>query len=250
MREISSRLEEMPGEEGYPAYLSARLAEFYERAGVAESLCGQTGSITVIGAVSPPGGDFSEPVTQNTLRIVKVFWALDAKLSQRRHFPAINWLTSYSLYKETLNDWFTTNVAPDYVPLRERAMEMLQVESELNEIVQLVGSDALPEEQQLLLEITRMIREIFLQQNAFHPIDTYSPFSEQYRLMQSIMKFADAAQEALKLGVPVSEIVKIQSKDELPKVKFEENFDASMNAVMTKMDKEFASLRGEFASQR
>jgi len=250
MREISSRLEEMPGEEGYPAYLSARLAEFYERAGVAESLCGQTGSITVIGAVSPPGGDFSEPVTQNTLRIVKVFWALDAKLSQRRHFPAINWLTSYSLYKETLNDWFTSNVAADYVPLRERAMEMLQVESELQEIVQLVGSDALPEEQQLLLEITRMIREIFLQQNAFHPIDTYSPFSEQYRLMQSIMKFADAAQEALKLGVPVSEIVKIQSKDELPKVKFEENFDASMNAVMTKMDKEFASLRGEFASQR
>ncbi|KKG11138.1 ATP synthase subunit A [Methanosarcina sp. 2.H.A.1B.4] len=244
MREISSRLEEMPGEEGYPAYLSARLAEFYERSGVAESLNGAKGSITVIGAVSPPGGDFSEPVTQNTLRIVKVFWALDAKLSQRRHFPAINWLNSYSLYKESLNSWFTDNVAPDYVAMRERAMGMLQTESELQEIVQLVGSDALPDDQQLLLEITRMIREIFLQQNAFHPIDTYSPFSEQYRIMQAIMKFGDAAQEALKSGVPVSEIIKMDSKNELPKVKFEENFDASMNAVLAKMDKEFASLRG------
>ena len=244
MREISSRLEEMPGEEGYPAYLSARLAEFYERSGVALSLCGEVGSITVIGAVSPPGGDFSEPVTQNTLRIVKVFWALDAKLSQRRHFPAINWLNSYSLYKESLDGWFTENVASDYVAMRERAMGMLQVESELQEIVQLVGSDALPDEQQLLLEITRMIREIFLQQNAFHPIDTYSPFSEQYRLMQSIMKFGDAAQEALKSGVLVSDIIKMESKDELPKVKYEENFDAAMNTVLAKMDKEFAALGG------
>jgi V/A-type H+-transporting ATPase subunit A len=244
MREISSRLEEMPGEEGYPAYLSARLAEFYERSGVTVSLCGETGSITVIGAVSPPGGDFSEPVTQNTLRIVKVFWALDAKLSQRRHFPAINWLNSYSLYKESLDGWFTENVAPDYVAMRERAMEMLQKESELQEIVQLVGSDALPDDQQLLLEITRMIREIFLQQNAFHPIDTYSPFSEQYKIMKAIMKFGDDAQEVLKSGVPVSEIVKMTSKDELPKVKFEENFEASMDAVLAKMDKEFASLRG------
>ncbi len=244
MREISSRLEEMPGEEGYPAYLSARLAEFYERAGVAESLSGDKGSITVIGAVSPPGGDFSEPVTQNTLRIVKVFWALDSKLSQRRHFPAINWLNSYSLYKESLNDWFTDNVAPDFVPLRERAMGMLQVESELQEIVQLVGSDALPDDQQLLLEICRMIREIFLQQNAFHPIDTYSPFAEQYKILKAIMKYGDAAQDALKSGVPISEIIKMESKDELPKVKFEENFDASMDTVLAKMDKEFASLRG------
>ena len=244
MREISSRLEEMPGEEGYPAYLSARLAEFYERSGVVLSLCGEVGSITVIGAVSPPGGDFSEPVTQNTLRIVKVFWALDAKLSQRRHFPAINWLNSYSLYKESLDGWFTENVASDYVAMRERAMGMLQVESELQEIVQLVGSDALPDEQQLLLEITRMIREIFLQQNAFHPIDTYSPFAEQYRLMQSIMKFGDAAQEALKSGVLVSDIIKMESKDELPKVKYEENFDAAMNTVLAKMDKEFAALGG------
>lgn len=245
MREISSRLEEMPGEEGYPAYLSARLAEFYERAGVAETLCGEKGSITAIGAVSPPGGDFSEPVTQNTLRIVKVFWALDAKLSQKRHFPAINWLNSYSLYKEDLNDWFTENVAPDYVPMRERAMDMLQTESELQEIVQLVGSDALPEEQQLLLEITRMIREIFLQQNAFHPIDTYSPFEKQYKIMKAIMKWGDAAMDALKSGVLSSEILKMESKDELPKVKFEEDFEGSLNAVLAKMDKEFAALGGK-----
>lgn len=244
MREISSRLEEMPGEEGYPAYLSARLAEFYERAGVAESLCGETGSITVIGAVSPPGGDFSEPVTQNTLRIVKVFWALDAKLSQRRHFPAINWLNSYSLYKDSLNDWFADNVAPDYVPLRERAMEMLQTESELQEIVQLVGSDALPDDQQLLLEITRMLREIFLQQNAFHPVDAYSPFDQQYKILKAIMKWGDAAMDALKSGVPVTEIIKLESKNVLAKVKYEEKFDESMNAVLAQMDKEFASLRG------
>ncbi|MDY0129165.1 MAG: ATP synthase subunit A [Methanosarcina vacuolata] len=244
MREISSRLEEMPGEEGYPAYLSARLAEFYERSGVAESLCGENGSITVIGAVSPPGGDFSEPVTQNTLRIVKVFWALDAKLSQRRHFPAINWLNSYSLYKDSLNDWFGENVAPDFVALRERAMEMLQTESELQEIVQLVGSDALPEDQQLLLEITRMIREIFLQQNAFHPIDAYSPFSEQYEILKAIMKWGDAAMDALKSGVSVPEILKLESKNVLAKVKYEEKFTESMNVVLAQMDKEFASLRG------
>lgn len=244
MREISSRLEEMPGEEGYPAYLAARLAEFYERSGVAVSLCGETGSITVIGAVSPPGGDFTEPVTQNTLRIVKVFWALDSKLSQRRHFPAINWLNSYSLYKEGLTDWYGDNVAPDWVAMREKAMGMLQVESELQEIVQLVGSDALPEDQQLLLEITRLIREVFLQQNAFHPIDTYSPYTEQYKTMQAIMKFGDAANEALASGIPMSEILKSEAMNELAKVKYEEDFDASLNAVLAKMDKEFAALGG------
>jgi V/A-type H+-transporting ATPase subunit A len=245
MREISSRLEEMPGEEGYPAYLSARLAEFYERAGVALTLSGVEGSVTAIGAVSPPGGDFSEPVTQNTLRIVKVFWALDAKLSQRRHFPAINWLTSYSLYKEILDPWFDVNVAPDFVAMRERAMDMLQVESELQEIVQLVGSDSLPDEQQLLLEVTRMVREVFLQQNAFHPIDTYSPFTKQYALMKAIMKFGDMANEALKSGALVSQIVKLDSKNDLPKIRFEDNFEANMNTVLAKMDKEFAALGGK-----
>ncbi|MDK2892711.1 ATP synthase subunit A [Methanohalophilus sp.] len=244
MREISSRLEEMPGEEGYPAYLSARLAEFYERAGAVNSLAGLDGSITVIGAVSPPGGDFSEPVTQNTLRIVKVFWALDAKLSQRRHFPAINWLNSYTLYNQTLANWFTENVGIDWNDLRENAMDILQQEAELQEIVQLVGSDALPEDQQLTLEIARMIREYFLQQNAFHPVDTFCPFDKQYKLLKAISKFAGTATEKLEQGVQMKKIMEMKSKDELAKVKFEEDFDAALEAVMAKMDEEFAQLGG------
>ncbi len=244
MREISSRLEEMPGEEGYPAYLSARLSEFYERSGAVSSLSGEEGSITVIGAVSPPGGDFSEPVTQNTLRIVKVFWALDAKLAQRRHFPSINWLTSYSLYTQGLSEWFAENVAPDWVPLRDNAMDMLQQESELQEIVQLVGSDALPENQQLILEICRMIREYFLQQNAFHPVDTYCPFDKQYKLLKAISKYSEMAQAALESGIPMKDILSLESKDELAKVKFEEDFDSALDVVLTKMDKEFAALGG------
>ncbi|MGM0771305.1 MAG: ATP synthase subunit A [Halobacteriota archaeon] len=244
MREISSRLEEMPGEEGYPAYLSARLSEFYERAGSVRSLAGLEGSITVIGAVSPPGGDFSEPVTQNTLRIVKVFWALDAKLSQRRHFPSINWLTSYSLYTQALEGWFGENVASDWTELRDNAMDLLQQESELQEIVQLVGSDALPEDQQLTLEIARMVREYFLQQNAFHPVDTYCPFDKQYKLLKSITKYGEMATAALDSGIPMNKIITIESKDELAKVKFEEDFDGELEKVMAKMDEEFAQLGG------
>jgi V/A-type H+-transporting ATPase subunit A len=245
MREISSRLEEMPGEEGYPAYLSARLAEFYERAGAVNSLAGLDGSITVIGAVSPPGGDFSEPVTQNTLRIVKVFWALDAKLSQRRHFPAINWLNSYTLYNQALAGWFTENVGSDWNSLRENAMDILQQEAELQEIVQLVGSDALPENQQLTLEIARMLREYFLQQNAFHPVDTYCPFEKQYKLLKAISKFADLATEKLEQGALMKNIMEMDSKDELAKVKFEEDFDKALEEVMAKMDEEFARLGGK-----
>ncbi|WP_406659749.1 ATP synthase subunit A [Methanolobus sp. ZRKC3] len=244
MREISSRLEEMPGEEGYPAYLSARLSEFYERAGCVHALSGEEGSITVIGAVSPPGGDFSEPVTQNTLRIVKVFWALDAKLAQRRHFPSINWLTSYSLYTEGLSDWFGENVSPEWVSLRNNAMDMLQQESELQEIVQLVGSDALPEDQQLILEICRMLREYFLQQNAFHPVDTYCSFDKQYKLLKAISTYGEKAIAALESGNPMSEILAIESKDDLAKVKFEEDFESALNEVLAKMDKEFAQLGG------
>lgn len=244
MREISSRLEEMPGEEGYPAYLSARLSEFYERAGYVKSLAGVNGSITVIGAVSPPGGDFSEPVTQNTLRIVKVFWALDAKLAQRRHFPSINWLTSYSLYSNSLSGWFSENVAPDWTALRDNAMDLLQRESELQEIVQLVGSDALPEDQQLVLEICRMIREYFLQQNAYHPVDTYCSFDKQYKLLKAISKYSDMATTALTAGVPMKDILSLQSKDELAKVKFEEDFDKALDVVLKKMDSEFANLGG------
>ncbi|MEC8938432.1 MAG: V-type ATP synthase subunit A, partial [Candidatus Thermoplasmatota archaeon] len=170
MREISSRLEEMPGEEGYPAYLSSRLAEFYERAGRVQTLAGDDGSVSVIGAVSPPGGDISEPVSQGTLRIVKVFWGLDAGLARQRHFPAINWLSSYSLYPQALDQWYRDNIASDYPEIRTEISALLQVEAELQEIVQLVGSDALPIDQQLTLEVARMIREFFLQQNAFHDV--------------------------------------------------------------------------------
>jgi len=245
MREISSRLEEMPGEEGYPAYLSARLSEFYERAGRVESLAGLSGSITIIGAVSPPGGDFSEPVTQNTLRIVKVFWALDAKLAQRRHFPSINWLNSYSLYTKGLTDWYNENVSPDWVKLRNNAMDLLQQESELQDIVQLVGSDALPPDQQLTLEITRLIREVFLQQNAFHPVDTFCPMDRQYKLLDTIQKFGDKAHAALDSGVMINDIVKLESKNELSKVRFDNDFDGALKVVLNKMDKEFDSLKSD-----
>ncbi len=245
MREISSRLEEMPGEEGYPAYLAARLSEFYERAGKVKALCGKEGSITVIGAVSPPGGDFSEPVTQNTLRIVKVFWALDAKLAQRRHFPAINWLNSYSLYSKALEDWYKENVSPEWVKLRNDAMELLQKEAELQEIVQLVGSDALPEDQQLTLEIARMIREYFLQQNAYHEVDTFCPMDKQFKLLKAITTWGDKAQTALEGGASVEDIMKSKTKDDLAKVKFEKDFDAALGVIIKNMEEEFAKLRGK-----
>ena len=189
LREISSRLEEMPGEEGYPAHLSSRLAEFYERAGRVETLSGKIGSVSVIGAVSPPGGDFSEPVTQNTLRVTKVFWALDAKLASRRHFPAINWLSSYSLYTEQTDEWFAKHVSGKWPELRKRALALLQKESELQEIVQIIGPDALPERERLVLTVARMIREDFLQQNAFHEIDSYCPAEKQLAIIELILTF-------------------------------------------------------------
>lgn len=243
MREISSRLEEMPGEEGYPAYLAAKLSEFYERAGKVKALSGKEGSITVIGAVSPPGGDFSEPVTQNTLRIVKVFWALDAKLAQRRHFPAINWLNSYSLYTKALGSYYKENVSSEWIKLRDDSMELLQRESELQEIVQLVGSDALPEDQQLTLEIARMIREYFLQQNAYHEIDTFCPMDKQYKLLKAIMTWGDKAQSALEEGTPIEDILKLRSKDDLAKIKFEKEFDKELEKVTNTMTEEFKELR-------
>ena len=245
MREISSRLEEMPGEEGYPAYLAARLSEFYERAGKVKALSGKDGSITVIGAVSPPGGDFSEPITQNTLRIVKVFWALDAKLAQRRHFPSINWLNSYSLYTKALGPWYDEHVSPDWVKLRNDAMELLQKESELQEIVQLVGSDALPEDQQLTLEVARMIREYFLQQNAYHEVDTFCPMDKQFKLLKSIMSWGDKAHNALDGGAPIEDIMKLKSKDDLAKVKYEKEFDTALGVILKTMEDEFAILRGK-----
>jgi V/A-type H+-transporting ATPase subunit A len=242
MREISSRLEEMPGEEGYPAYLAGRLSEFYERACRCKTLANSEGSISVIGAVSPPGGDLSEPVTQNTLRIVRVFWALDTKLRERRHFPAINWLTSYSLYDKQLRAWYSSKVADDFPALREWAMQILQKESELQEIVQLVGSDALPDEQKVTMEVSRMIREIFLQQNAYHPIDTYCPMQRQYTVMKLIKKYSDLADKALAGGAPVSKIANIPEKQRLAMAKYETSIDSEYEAVDKDLEKEFAEL--------
>ncbi len=232
MREISSRLEEMPGEEGYPAYLASRLAEFYERAGRVITLNGRTGSVTVVGAVSPPGGDFSEPVTQNTLRIVKVFWALDAKLAARRHFPAINWLQSYSLYVDGLSEWYRENVANDWPDLREWAMSVLQEEADLQEIVQLVGSDALPENQRLTLEVARLIREMFLQQYAYHEVDTYCETEKQYGMLKAIKTFSDYAFQALDSGKLVDEIISAKGVEDLIRVKFEKDYEDKLNKIL------------------
>jgi len=243
MREISSRLEEMPGEEGYPAYLAARLSEFYERAGLVRTLGGGNGSVSVIGAVSPPGGDFSEPVTQNTLRIVKVFWALDAKLSQRRHFPSINWLNSYSLYLESLHDWYDKEVSPEWNKLRSWAMEVLQKEAELQEIVQLVGSDALPEAEQVTIEVARMIREVFLQQNAYDAVDTFCDMKKQYDMMKAIRMFADLAYAAQVAGVSPIQINATKAKNDLPQIKFVKDYKPELEKIGKAMDAEFNALR-------
>ncbi len=217
LREISGRLEEMPGEEGYPAYLASRLAEFYERAGYVRILGSNEryGSVTVVGAVSPPGGDFSEPVTQNTLRIVKVFWALDAELAHKRHFPSIHWLRSYSLYLNSVSQWWEKNVSKDWYELRKEAMGILQREAELQEIVQLVGPDALPAKEQALLETARSIREDFLQQNAFHDVDTYCPADKQYSMLKLILKFHALITDAVERGVSMDKIRKLSIKEDL-----------------------------------
>jgi len=245
MREISSRLEEMPGEEGFPAYLAARLSEFYERSGRVVNVNGTTGSVSVVGAVSPPGGDMSEPVTQNTLRIVRVFWALDSKLRERRHFPTINWLTSYSLYTGNLDAWYRANVAEDFPAQRQWAMEVLQREAELQEIVQLVGSDALPDEQKMTLEVARMIREIFLQQNAYHKIDTYCPLPRQYKMMKLIRQFSDLAKKAVEADVSVDAIVELPVRNRLAKSKYEETIDQELEAVAKEMAGQFEALGGK-----
>ena len=244
MREISSRLEEMPGEEGYPAYLAARLSEFYERSGRVETENGDYGSVTVIGAVSPPGGDFSEPVTQNTLRIVKVFWALDSKLAQRRHFPAINWLTSYSLYNKSLEEWYRENADKDWNESKAVAMNVLSEEAKLQEIVQLVGSDALPEDQQLILEVARMLREYFLQQNAFHEVDTYCEIENQAIMMETILHYKELAEKALAEGVEFDNIVGLDVIENIGRAKFEKDLDKLMKKYSKELDKEFEKIRG------
>lgn len=243
MREICSRLEEMPGEEGYPAYLSSRLSEFYERAGLVESLNGGSGSVSVIGAVSPAGGDFSEPVTQNTLRIVKVFWALDASLSRKRHFPAINWLQSYSLYQGQLAEYFDAKVSPEWNKLRAWAMEVLQKEAELQEIVQLVGSDALPEAEQITIEVARMLRELFLQQNGFDPVDTYCDLAKQLDMFKMIRYFADLAYAAQAAGVTPAQILAVKAKNEMPQIKFTKDYKPVLDGIYKGLDAEFKALR-------
>ena len=243
MREISSRLEEMPGEEGYPAYLASRLSEFYERAGRVETMAGDDGSVTVIGAVSPAGGDFSEPVTQNTLRIVKVFWALDSKLAQKRHFPAINWLTSYSLYNRVLGDWYSENASEKWSDNIATTMAILQEESELQEIVQLVGSDALPEDQQLTLEVARLLREFYLQQNAFHDVDTYCKLNVQAEFLDVILYYKELAEAALASGISVPNLTSIPVLEELGRSKFEENFNDLLPKLRKRIKNEISRLK-------
>ncbi|MDP3964972.1 MAG: V-type ATP synthase subunit A [bacterium] len=221
MREISGRLEEMPGEEGYPAYLGSRTAAFYERAGIVKTL-GQEdrqGSLTVVGAVSPPGGDLSEPVTQNTLRVTKVFWSLEATLAYRRHFPSINWLTSYSLYTDDLAGYFQAETAEDFTELRSSAMKILQQESELEEIVRLVGLDALSPKEQLVLETARALREDFLMQNAFDDIDTYTSLKKQYLMLKNILTFHESADAALQRGVKLVDIKALPVKEQISRSK-------------------------------
>ncbi len=221
LREISGRLEEMPGEEGYPAYLGRRLAEFYERSGKVVVIGSEEkqGSVTVIGAVSPPGGDTSEPVSQNTLRVTRVFWALDASLANRRHFPSINWLTSYSLYMNDLSDWYSEKVSREWVGMRNEAMALLQQEAELQEIVQLVGSDALPEREKGVLDVARMVREDYLQQSAYDDVDTYTSIQKQYLMLRNILKFGELEKEAIDRGVSLARIIQLPVREKLARMK-------------------------------
>lgn len=221
LREMSGRLEEMPGEEGYPAYLASRLAQFYERAGVVQCMGSEdrVGSLTAVGAVSPPGGDLSEPVSQGTMRIVKVFWSLDASLAYRRHFPAINWLNSYSLYLDTLKPWFDENFGEDFMKDRSRAMSILQQEASLNEIVQLVGKDALSPADQLTLEVARMVREDFLQQNAFTDIDGYSSYDRQGKLLALILRYEGLCRDAIAKGAEVMKLFDIPVRERIGRAK-------------------------------
>ena len=227
LREVSGRLEEMPGEEGYPAYLATRLSAFYERAGrvVCSGSGERTGSVTVVGAVSPPGGDFSEPITQNTLRVVGTFWALDSSLAYRRHFPSVNWIKSYSLYLDSVGEWYDANVAADLRKLREKTMYLLQKEVELQEIVQLVGPDALPEGEKAILDITRMIREDFLQQSAYSDTDSFCPLEKQYLMLKAILTYYAGIDEALNRGVGLKQLLALPVKTEIGRMKEIQNPD-------------------------
>lgn len=246
LREMSGRLEEMPGEEGYPAYLASRLAQFYERAGIVQCVGSEarTGSLTAVGAVSPPGGDLSEPVAQATMRIVKVFWSLDASLAYRRHFPAINWLNSYSLYLNAVTPWYDEHMGADFIRNRNRAMHLLQEENELNEIVQLVGKDSLSPKDQLTLEIARMLREDFLQQNAFMDVDAYSSFDRQMRLLALILHYEDLCRDAIDKGAALPALYAIPARERLGWAKYAaaEEYAANYEQVYAEMDSQIADL--------
>lgn len=246
LREMSGRLEEMPGEEGYPAYLGSRLAQFYERAGNVITLGkdNREGTLSAIGAVSPPGGDFSEPVTQATLRIVKVFWGLDSNLAYRRHFPAINWLTSYSLYSDRMGKWFNANVDEAWTSQRARFMRLLSEEAELEEIVKLVGIDALSAAERLKLEASRSIREDFLHQDAFHEVDTYTPLYKQSKMMELILKFYDESVEAINKGATVDSLVKLPVKEKIGRFKYttNENLDKEFDQIAKEINEEIDKL--------
>ena len=233
LRELSGRLEEMPGEEVYPAYLGRRVGEFYERAGRARILSGKIGAATIIGAVSPPGGDISEPVSQNTLRVTRVFWALDASLANARHFPSINWLNSYSLYTDGLDQWYRKNIAEDWPELRDKSLATLQKEAEINEIVQLVGYDALPEADKLILDVAKMLREDYLQQNAFDDIDTYASVNKQYKMLKIINQVFDAEKAALDRNVPIEKIQAISVKPKIARLRYtsEEEIDNKLKEI-------------------
>ena len=247
MREISGRLEEMPGEEGYPAYLGARVASFYERAGRVITLGKdrREGSLTVIGAVSPPGGDLADPVVQATLRVVKVFWSLDDKLAYRRHFPAINWLTSYSLYRDTVRDYLDKEISPDFYDMQTEAMRILSKEAELEEIVRLVGIEALSESDQLLLEVARSLREDFLHQNAFHEVDTYTSLKKQYLLLKLILYMYERAREALERGITVRELRQLPVWERIARAKYiSEDKLEELEGIKKEIDDEIQGLIG------
>lgn len=251
LREMSGRLEEMPGEEGYPAYLSSRLAQFYERAGKVVTLGSgeRMGSLSAIGAVSPPGGDLSEPVTQATLRIVKVFWGLDANLAYRRHFPAINWLTSYSLYVDRMADWYSKNISRDFNASRTEMMRILQEEAELEEIVRLVGIDSLSPRERVTMEVARSLREDYLHQDAFHEVDTYAGMRKQYRMLKLILDYCHRAQEAVAKGVALKDIFELPVREKIGRAKYvpqdmidreydmiEQELSSQMDALLSKED--------------
>lgn len=246
LREMSGRLEEMPGEEGYPAYLASRLAQFYERAGRTISLGkeGRMGALSAIGAVSPPGGDISEPVSQATLRIVKVFWCLDAGLAYKRHFPAINWLQSYSLYVDRLEPWYEEHVSKEFPKLRAQTLHLLQEESELNEVVQLVGVDGLSFEDRLKLEVAKSIREDYLHQNAFHEIDTYSSMNKQYKLLKLILTWYEMSRDAVAKGAPFSQLVSLPVRESIGRFKYieEDKIDETYEEIVDTLKKEIQEL--------